>query len=93
MDNAWHNAWRAVLAVSACILLATACGESTPLVQKDSLEMRELARNFATPPESVQTAVYWYWISGHVSKEGVVKDLYSMKEAGTNRAFIGNIFL
>ncbi len=54
MDNAWHNAWRAVLAVSACILLATACGESTPLVQKDSLEMRELARNFATPPESVQ---------------------------------------
>ena len=93
MKNAWQNAWRAVLAVSACILLATACGESTPLVQKDSLEMRELARNFVTPPESVQTAVYWYWISGHVSKEGVVKDLYSMKEAGINRAFIGNIFL
>ena len=45
MDNAWQNAWRAVLAVRACILLAAACGESTPLVQKDSLEMRELARN------------------------------------------------
>jgi hypothetical protein len=93
MENAWQNAWRAVLAVSACILLATACGESTLLDQKDSPEMRELARNFATPTESVQTAVYWYWISGHVSKEGVVKDLYSMKEAGINRAFIGNIFL
>ncbi len=49
MENAWQNAWRAVLAVSACILIATACSERTPLDQKDSPEMRELARNFATP--------------------------------------------
>jgi len=48
---------------------------------------------FVTPPESVQTAVYWYWISNNISKEGVVKDLHSMKEAGINRAFIGNIGL
>jgi hypothetical protein len=52
-----------------------------------------LYEEFASPPESVQTAVYWYWISGNISKEGVVKDLHSMKEAGINRAFIGNIGL
>ncbi len=52
-----------------------------------------LYEDFASPPESVQTAVYWYWISDNISKEGVVKDLHSMKAAGINRAFIGNIGL
>ena len=48
---------------------------------------------FINPPDSMQTSVYWYWISDNVSEEGVVKDLYSMKKAGINRAFIGNIGL
>ena len=50
-----------------------------------------LASGFVTPPDSIQTSVYWYWISNNISKEGVVKDLESMKKAGINRAFIGNI--
>ena len=41
-------------------------------------------------PEDVQTSCYWYWISGNISKEGVINDLKSMKKAGINRAFIGN---
>ena len=41
----------------------------------------------------MQTAVYWYWISDNISKDGVVKDLHAMKGAGINRAFIGNIGL
>lgn len=52
-----------------------------------------LEMNFVKPSDQVQTSVYWYWISGNISEEGVVKDLYSMKEAGINRAFIGNIGL
>ncbi len=51
----------------------------------------EMERNFQNPPEEVQTAVYWYWISGNISKEGVVRDLHAMKKAGINRAFIGDI--
>ena len=51
----------------------------------------KMEREFASPPEEVQTAVYWYWISGNISKEGVVDDLNAMKRAGINRAFIGNI--
>lgn len=46
---------------------------------------------FQSPPDSIQTSVYWYWISGNISKEGVVKDLEAMKRAGINRAFIGNV--
>lgn len=52
-----------------------------------------LESGFVNPAEQVQTSVYWYWISGNISEEGVKKDLYSMKEAGINRAFIGNIGL
>lgn len=40
-------------------------------------------------PKDIQTSCYWYWISGNISKEGVVNDLKSMKKAGINRAFIG----
>ena len=48
-----------------------------------------LASRIVTPPDSIQTSVYWYWISNNISKEGVVKDLESMKKAGIDRAFIG----
>lgn len=54
---------------------------------------KDLESGFITPPDSIQTGVYWYWISDNISKEGVVKDLQSMKKAGINRAFIGNIGL
>lgn len=70
----------AAAAVTAALAITGACTSSG-----------ELARNFATPPESVQTGVYWYWISGNISEEGVVRDLHAMKRAGINRAFIGNI--
>lgn len=52
-----------------------------------------LEKGFQNIPDSIQTSVYWYWISDNISKEGVVKDLESMKEVGINRAFIGNIGL
>ena len=50
-----------------------------------------LADDFLSPPESMATGVYWYWMSDNISKEGVVKDLQAMKKAGINSVFIGNI--
>lgn len=50
-----------------------------------------MERDFKAPPKSVKTAVYWYWIEGNITKEGVIKDLEAMKKAGINRAFIANI--
>ena len=38
-----------------------------------------LVEGFVTPADSMQTAVYWYWISDNISKDGVVKDLHAMK--------------
>jgi len=55
--------------------------------------MKAVETDFITAPDNIQTSVYWYWISDNISKEGVVKDLESMKKVGINRAFIGNIGL
>lgn len=52
---------------------------------------QQMDQDFVSPPKTVQTSVYWYWMSDNISKEGVVKDLKAMKSVGINRAFIGNI--
>lgn len=78
---------------SVCALAGMAlasCGGSSASGPK-SVPLDALASGFVTPPDSIQTSVYWYWISDNISKEGVEKDLESMKKAGINRAFIGNI--
>lgn len=56
-------------------------------------DFAEIESGFRQVPDSIQTSVYWYWISDNLSKEGVEKDLEAMKRVGINRAFIGNIGL
>ena len=50
-----------------------------------------LEEGFRNIPDSMLISVYWYWISDHISKEGIIKDMEAMKAVGINRAFIGNI--
>lgn len=74
--------------------IATALGTAMILCScSGHPDSEALERGFMTPPDSIKTSVYWYWISNHISKEGVIKDLQSMKEAGIDRAYIGNIGL
>lgn len=42
----------------------------------------ELARIFQTPPKSSRPQVWWHWMDGNVSKEGIRKDIEWMKRAG-----------
>lgn len=77
------------LLISMALLTGLSCSQ---LAQKSSERLsKELESGFKSPPDSILTSVYWYWISDNISKEGVVKDLQAMKQAGINRAFIGNI--
>ncbi len=69
-----------------------ACHPAKTVTQSPSAEHASvLEAAFTHPPDSIQTSVYWYWMSDNISKEGVVKDLHAMKSVGINRAFIGNI--
>jgi hypothetical protein len=59
----------------------------------NSKDFKAIETGFITAPDSIQTSCYWYWLSDNISKEGVIKDLESMKKVGINRAFLGNIGL
>ncbi|GAA4799246.1 hypothetical protein GCM10023231_30040 [Olivibacter ginsenosidimutans] len=80
---------RLITCLISCLLFS--CSQKQQSEQ--SADLTTIAENFKTPPDSIQTSVYWYWISGNISKEGVEKDLEAMKAVGINRAFIGNIGL
>ncbi len=56
---------------------------------QDSLGQME--RNFRNIPAEQPIGIYWYWVAGNMSAEGVVKDLHAMKEAGITRVQIGMI--
>jgi hypothetical protein len=41
-----------------------------------------LGTNFQNPPPSARPWVYWFWINGNISKEGITADLESLKRVG-----------
>jgi len=51
----------------------------------------DLRSKFLNPPDSTRPRCYWYWIDGHVSKEGITRDLESMKRVGIGEGYIGII--
>ena len=77
------------------LMVAHCYGQAKP-ADRSKLQasaFKAVETGFINIPDSVQTSVYWYWLSDNISKEGVVKDLEAMKKVGINRAFIGNIGL
>ena len=64
--------------VAAFGLLGFAAGQSLP----------ELENGFRQPPDSAKPHVWWHWMNGNVTKEGITADLEAMKEAGIGGAQI-----
>jgi hypothetical protein len=81
-----------ILFLFGILLLAACITKKQVLSNKPGNPLSDLETAFTTVPDSIQTSIYWYWISDNISKEGVIRDLESMKKVGINRAFIGNIW-
>jgi hypothetical protein len=47
-----------------------------------------LAKDFAKPPDSARPWVYWFWLNGNMTKEGVTADLEAMKRVGIGGVLI-----
>ena len=45
-----------------------------------------LADGFANPPDSARPRVWWHWMNGNITQDGIVKDLEWMKRAGIGGA-------
>jgi len=48
----------------------------------------DLSKNFATPPAEARPWVYWFWLNGNITKEGITADLEAMKRAGIGGVLI-----
>lgn len=49
---------------------------------------RDLAQEFRTPPAAARPWVYWFFLDGNLSREGITADLEAMQQAG-----IGGVIL
>lgn len=47
-----------------------------------------IENNFRNPPPSARPWVFWYWMHGAVSKQGITADLEAMKEVGIGGAYL-----
>lgn len=48
----------------------------------------DLETLFADPPASASPWVFWYWMKGAISREGITADLEAMHEAGIGGAYL-----
>lgn len=55
------------------------------------IAMDRIERDFISPPEEAKPWCYWYWLSGHISQEGITDDLEAMARWGIGEALIGDI--
>ena len=73
--------------VLAVLILFAGIKDIKAAIPKSKPKLAQIESGFKNIPDSVQTSVYWYWISDNISKAGVIKDLNAMKRVGINRGF------
>jgi hypothetical protein len=59
------------------VTLALACSAVFAQTSGDTLE-----RGFQNPPDSAKPRVWWHWMNGNITKEGIKLDLQWMKRVG-----------
>lgn len=47
-----------------------------------------LAQGFLNPPDSARPWVYWFWLNGNITREGITADLEAMKRVGIGGVLI-----
>jgi len=67
----------ALLAIAPALAQPSSEGAVRP---RDATD--ELAQQFVDPPQSARPRVWWHWLNGNVTKEGIDKDLDWMKAVG-----------
>src|SRR5512136_524598 len=48
----------------------------------------DLSAGFTKPPDSARPWVYWFWLNGNISREGITADLEAMKRVGIGGVLI-----
>jgi hypothetical protein len=51
----------------------------------------DLSEGFQSPPAQSKPHVYWFWMSGNITREGITADLEAMAASGIGGALIFNV--
>ena len=57
----------------------------------DKQSISDLEKGFINPPDSYKPYVWWHWINGNITKEGITRDLEAMASQGIGGASIFNL--
>lgn len=77
----WLMTLSTTLLLVATAAVCSQAGESKPSVAV-------MAKAFAQPPPEAQPWVYWFWLSGNITSNGITADLEAMKRVGIGGALI-----
>lgn len=68
----------------AALLLASALAPASALAQTAPAPAPapSLEDQFANPPQSARPRVWWHWMNGNITKDGIAKDMAWMKRVG-----------
>ncbi len=58
---------------------------------QDKQNIDQLITEFKNPPQEARPHVFWYWMNGNISAEGITADLEAMARVGIGGAAIFNI--
>lgn len=56
--------------------------DGTLAYSRTVIDSSAMVKEFRTPPKAARPQVWWHWMDGNVSKEGIRKDLEWMKRSG-----------
>ena len=71
-----------IVVLLAMLFIGSGCALKT----RDS----ELAAGFNNPPDQARPYVWWHWMSGNITREGISADLEAMADSGIGGAWIFN---
>jgi hypothetical protein len=86
---AWRTGslvWPPFMATRLLLCLILVTGPRLQSTAEDSL-----AAGFSSPPASARPWVYWFFVDGNISREGITADLESMKRAGVGGAILFDV--
>lgn len=70
---------KTALETAALVALACTLASSNLTAQQSAAD---LERDFKTPPQTARPRVWWHWMNGNITKEGIHLDLEWMKRVG-----------
>ncbi len=65
-----------------------ACWAGAAVAASAAAASGALEKEFVSPPESARPWVYWFWLNGNITPEGITADLEAMKRVGIGGVLI-----